>query len=358
MSSFFIIIVFVCSCTLAGLIIYFENHHAHLSSDHDLEGVQKFHTHPVPRIGGLPIFLALCMAAWYYHSEVPWLSILLLLSVPCFLIGLLEDVTKKISPKIRLIFTLLSAGLVAYFLRWQLYHTGFFWLDGIINIVPILWFILSVIVVSGVANAVNIIDGYHGLASMVGVISGLAFSWLGWHLNDQALIWVGLSFVACMLGFFVWNFPKGRIFLGDGGAYLIGFILAEFALYVHVQHGISPWFGLMLVAYPVTEVLVSMWRKRFVRGTPVSDPDSLHLHMLVYRRLLRHDHSKKNARTSPYLWTLHLLGVCLAFVFWDNERALQWSFIVFIAVYMYCYFSIVRFKSRWIRRLFFLSSRG
>jgi UDP-N-acetylmuramyl pentapeptide phosphotransferase/UDP-N-acetylglucosamine-1-phosphate transferase len=116
-----VLISFLVSLGLCLLIIRYQHLHQHITGDTDLLGVQKFHGNPVPRIGGLAIFIGLIISL-----EVRWLediqvatfaSYLLIAALPCFFMGLLEDLTKKIGAKERLLATMLSAAIAGILLN-------------------------------------------------------------------------------------------------------------------------------------------------------------------------------------------------------------------------------------------------
>src|SRR5690606_1715829 len=156
------------------------------------------------------------------------------------------------------------------------------------------------------------------------------------------------------VGFLVWNFPFGRVFLGDGGAYFLGFMLAELAVLRGVRNpSVSPFYALAVLFYPVFETGFSIWRRRFKRGTPVDQPDALHLHQLVFRRLVRVTFSRDrrhalpalcNAMASPYLWVLTLIGLVPATIWWDDTLILCLSMVVFAAVYIWIYSRLVSWR--------------
>ncbi|MFN3598497.1 MAG: glycosyl transferase family 4, partial [Aquificaceae bacterium] len=129
------------------------------------------------------------------------------------------------------------------------------------------------------------------------------------------------------------------IFLGDGGAYLVGFLIAEISvLLVKRNPEVSPWFPLLVVAYPVVESLFSIYRRKVLRGRSPGEPDKLHLHTLVYRRLSKiKDKTLRNSLTSPYLWALSLMGIVPALIFWKSTPMLVLMFFVFWLVYVYAY---------------------
>jgi UDP-N-acetylmuramyl pentapeptide phosphotransferase/UDP-N-acetylglucosamine-1-phosphate transferase len=147
------------------------------------------------------------------------------------------------------------------------------------------------------------------------------------------------------LGFLVWNFPRGVIFAGDGGAYFLGFVIATLAvLLVHRNSEVSPWFALLALWYPVWETLYSMVR-RGARGRSPADPDGMHLHTLVYRRIVKL-HARPVARsavTTLCMLALNVFTVVPAVLFWDETWILQTYAAGFVLLYVWIYLRIARF---------------
>jgi UDP-N-acetylmuramyl pentapeptide phosphotransferase/UDP-N-acetylglucosamine-1-phosphate transferase len=166
--------------------------------------------------------------------------------------------------------------------------------------------------------------------------------------------------IAAIAGFFLWNYPRGLIFLGDSGAYLIGFWIACASILLVVRHtSISPWFALIVNAYPIFETLFTMWRRAVRQGKSMGLPDGAHFHSLIYRRLMRWAHEGdgkthaylQNAKTSPILWILSSLGVVPAVLWWNSSTILMASALFFVVLYLYLYRKIVRFSTpRWLGR--------
>jgi UDP-N-acetylmuramyl pentapeptide phosphotransferase/UDP-N-acetylglucosamine-1-phosphate transferase len=216
----FLIFAFFLSLLITLGLIRYQHLHEKISSDHDLSGPQKFHAFAVPRIGGIGIFLSLLITGLIAHVlldlDKGHLALqLIVCSLPAFLVGLLEDITKKIGVKTRLIATAISAGLVGYLLNaWvvSIQVPGIDWLLGI----GAISIIFTIVGITGLANAYNIIDGFNGLASMVAIIALTAIGIVGLWVNDQTIAHGALWMIAAILGFFIWNYPKGLIFLGDG----------------------------------------------------------------------------------------------------------------------------------------------
>jgi UDP-N-acetylmuramyl pentapeptide phosphotransferase/UDP-N-acetylglucosamine-1-phosphate transferase len=329
--------------------------------DHDLSGPQKFHSRSVPRIGGLGIFLGVVAAAGVgiatERVDVSLSTWLLFSSLPAFLSGLAEDLTKSQSPRRRLFFTSVSAAMAVLLVDASIGRTDIPGLDWLVGFAAGS-FMVTVFVVAGVANAVNIIDGFNGLAAMCVVLMLAGLGYVALNLGDSTIAWLGLAGIAAVLGFFVLNFPAGLVFLGDGGAYFLGFYLAELAiLLMHRNDAVSPLFPLLLCLYPVFETLFSIYRKKVIRGMSPGVPDGVHLHMLVFKRLVRwavgnreaRTLTRRNSMTSPYLWVLCSLSVVPAVVWYDNTPILAGFIVAFAVVYVGLYWRIVRFKSpRWL----------
>ena len=340
------------------LIIRFKHLHSHLSADSDLSGPQKFHTKIVPRIGGLSIATGLFVAILLRLKNNPdsYAELTLLICVvPTFSIGLTEDLTKKISVRKRLFFTLISAALFVYFLNAHIIRLDIPGVDFLLSI-PFVGAIFTIFAMTGLANAYNIIDGFNGLASMVGIITLLAIAYAGFLFSDTLIIYLSLVMAASILGFFIWNYPRGLIFLGDGGAYLLGFWIAALSILLTYRHQeISPWFALLINGYPILETLFTIYRRKIHQGKNPGQPDGIHFHTLIYRRILINNHRdtnwlSANSRTAPYFWALAGMSIAPAILWWQSTPILISACLLFIVSYVWLYTSIVKFKTpKWLR---------
>lgn len=351
---------FVASFVCAILLVRYKHLHGRFTMDQDTSGVQKFHRTPVPRIGGVPVIIGfivtLLIARIKWSDTYVWL--LLIAALPAFIAGFIEDITKKVGPMPRLLATFVAAGLGFWLLNAGLDRLS---LPGVDDILRQYWFIslvVTIIAVGGIAHALNIIDGYNGLASMVAILIFLSLAYVSYKVQSPVLCGVSLGMAGAIGGFFVLNFPKGLIFFGDGGAYLVGFLIAEISVLLVASHSeVSPWFPMLLVIYPVMETLFSVYRKKFIRKMSPGLPDGLHLHMLIYKRLVRwmigsheaKDITGRNSMTSPYLWALSSLSVVPACLFWDKTYVLMFFCALFMIGYVCVYIMLVRFKTpKWL----------
>ncbi len=293
---------------------------------------QRFHKNDTSRIGGLAIVLAFLTGSLLFENK---LSLeISIFSLPVVIGGFLEDSSIKVSPKIRLLLAFLSACLVIIFTGVVLKTLGFVPFTELPYIAALLFTIFAV---AGVTNSINIIDGFNGLASGFSLMALAVFAAASYQLHDKVLFEITLTLFFSTSGFFILNFPLGKIFLGDGGAYFLGFILAELSVFLVSRHPgkISPWFCLAVMIYPVWEVIFSFYRKRFLRNMSPFLPDKFHYHMLIYRRL-----TKSNYKTTLYILTF-LIPFEFGVFFFKYRTSISILFILFfIMVYNMSYYAI------------------
>ncbi|WP_085315187.1 glycosyltransferase family 4 protein [Derxia lacustris] len=330
--------------------------------DHDLAGVQKLHRAPVPRVGGIAIFLAALVgaAAIELHNPVTGGLILGLFGcvLPSFLGGVGEDITKRISPRWRLVCMAISCALAWWLLDLRIPRVDIGWLDAVIAW-PVAGFALTLLALLTITNAVNLIDGLNGLAGVVTAAMFVALAVVGWRVGDPFIVSGGLLMAGAIFGFLFWNWPRGSLFLGDGGAYFLGFVLGAMSILLVARNPrVSAWFPVLLLCYPLTEVAFSVYRRRVVKGANPHLPDASHLHQLIYRRLVLPPElagdalvcQRSNSLTAPYLWVLSCLAVVPAVLFFESGMALAAGALAFVLTYVWLYSRIVRLRAPgWLR---------
>lgn len=344
-----------------GLVRSARRHKAR-TGDRDFSKPQKFHAKAVPRIGGISVLLGIAAAMLTLNgqiadSEIRLGLILLGCSMPLVGAGLLHDMSDRLSPRRRLAAAVVSAALAFWLLDAAIRRTDIPGLDWIASF----WLgslVVTLISVTGIAHAINIIDGFNGLASMCVALMLVAVAYVAFQVDDVLIALLALAGVGAIAGFFVWNFPAGLIFLGDGGAYFLGFYIAELCLLLLLRNpDVSPLFALLVCIYPIFETVFSIYRRWVLRAQPASMPDGIHLHSLIYRRVLRwaagsqsvQARIRRNSMTSPYLWVLCMLSVLPAMLFWNDAGWLAAMLALFVTSYVMLYRRIVRFRSpRWL----------
>ncbi|MEJ8838470.1 MraY family glycosyltransferase [Ramlibacter sp. AN1133] len=315
-----ITVTLLVSFLIAQALVLSAHKHGHLTMD--LPGaVQKFHLDPTPRVGGIAIYVAIT-ATWLLLpgvAEGKLLAGVLLAGMPALLIGLLEDVTKRVSVRTRLLVTMASGGLAAAWTGVGITRVDVPWLDSVLAYWPVA-VLFTAFCVGGIANAINIIDGFHGLASGTMIISLLSLAAIAFSVGDVPLATVAVVVAVAVAGFWLVNFPWGRLFLGDGGAYFSGFTLAWLSVELFARNAqVSPWASVLLCAYPTVEVVYSIIRRRQQRRSP-GEADRNHLHSLVAThivqpRLLHLHPNLRNAAVSVLMWVCAVVPVIPAIFF-------------------------------------------
>ena len=345
----------IASWFICYLILRYETLHAHLSHDHIQSGVQKFHSTPTPRIGGVAILAGLLAATALeitFHTLSPPISdgfsFFIIASLPVFFGGIIEDVTKNVGVTQRLLFSMLSAALAIWLIGALINRTDIPVVDSALLWLPFA-FALTTLAISGACNAMNIIDGYNGLSSGYAVIALAAMSIIAYLVNDHTVMVVSIAMLGSLLGFMVWNWPHGKIFMGDGGAYLLGFILAELAvLLIYRNPSVSPWAPFSLLAYPVFETLFSMFRRKFIHKAKTGQPDAMHLHQLIFIKILRGYYitdpqaiTKKNSLVAPFIWIAASINAIIVLCFWQRTAILLPLSIVGCVLYIIVYYKLL-----------------
>ena len=274
----------------------------------DLNAVQSSHTKPVSRIGGLALFagtfiiLLIAKAIGFQPSNL-WLFVIA--SLPICLIGTAEDLGLEMSPLRRLTAIILSSLLMILFYSCWVSRVGIPYIDTLLSYAPI-GIIFTIFASAGVTNAFNLIDGLNGLAGFTAITISVSLSLLAFPAYYDLGV-LCLTITPLIGGFLILNFPFGKIFLGDGGAYFIGHSLVWIAICVmEIDSSISPFAMLLIFFWPVSDTLLAIWRRRML-GKPNHLPDRLHFHQLTMRFLeIKSFGRSKRKITNPIATTILL----------------------------------------------------
>jgi len=324
------------------LIVLTSKWHGRWSFDH-AAGLQKFHHDPTPRIGGL----ALIASSWltfivsYDLELINLMRPILVCALIPFFFGFREDLTKDASVWERMSASLAATAAVIWLTGIHLTHVDIWGLDSILQI-SVIAVLFTLFAVAGLTNALNILDGFNGLASGVAVIILLYLAAMAIQAGDPDLADMAFILAGSLIGFMVFNYPLGKIFLGDSGAYFIGFMLAWMAILLPMRNPeVSPWASLLACAYPVWEAIYSMHR-RIQKKSKTTQADDLHLHSLIKRRWVRKHWAHRpawfrNSAVAPAIWGVTLILGGLALRFMSEPLVLMLIFLVFVLLYALVY---------------------
>ena len=336
-------ILFCVSFVLCLVVMLSSGYGFSRRADLDESAIQSAHSGFVPRVGGLAIYISLLglipllsfgfiPLAVVFELNIKELTWLILSAAPVFVMGLAEDLGYYMSPKARLFASAISSLLAVIIFKAWLTKLGIPVFDTFLNFAPFA-ILFTVFAAVGVVNAFNLIDGLNGLSSYVTISIAVSLSIVGFKVGSlQFAIFLAL-FSSVVMGFLALNFPLGKIFLGDGGAYALGHLLVWSAiLLTNRAQEISPFAVLLIFFWPVADTGLAIWR-RWKLGNPTDHPDRLHFHQLIMRFLEIRFFGRQRRRILNPLSTLILVPLISApqvvgVLFWDNLEVTVWLTVV------------------------------
>lgn len=242
---------------------------------------RKIHTYMIPHLGGVAIvFGTICGvsvgllddggASWklLLHKVLPAVGLIVAL-------GLVDDM-KSLRAVQKLTIQVISATVLALF--GVLFYTGIPAIDGS----GMLLLLVSVVFLVGVSSAVNLIDGHDGLAAGVSLISVTAFAAMSVLAGSSLSFVVSLALGGACLGFLLFNFPPGKIFMGDTGSMFIGIVMALVACFLTMLK--PSLFTFVAVCFVLGVPMLDAWLaigRRVVRRSSLFQADSLHMHHVL-----------------------------------------------------------------------------
>ena len=249
--------------------------------DRVLSQVQHIHEGSISRLGGVAAFAALIISTFLNGKIIAesGLIFVILLGSIAFMVGLIDDWFGHIRPSIRLL-SLFIVGLASLHFIGVIERVKVPFVDFevanylVLSIITLVGFV-------GITNAFNLIDGLNGLSSGVGIIVLIGLGFISEEIGLQSLQWFCSILASSIFGFFLVNFPKGKIFFGDAGAYLTGFVVAAVSIVlIRYSADVSSWSLMLICAYPIWETCFSVLR-RVTLNQKWWQADQQHLHHLI-----------------------------------------------------------------------------
>lgn len=251
----------------------------------DISAIQAAHSTPTPRIGGIAVLVAFTLTSILSTATTSnGLWLLLPTLIPVAFAGFAEDLGFNVSPRRRLMAAMVSSALGIMLLDVWIPRADLMGLDFLLHFVPFA-VALTIVGGAGICNAFNLIDGLNGLSSLVSIMAALALAFVAHETGETGIMHLSFVLIGAVLGFLVFNFPFGKIFLGDAGAYGIGHLLSWIAfLLLYKSPDVTPWALLLIFFWPLADTFLAIYRRRQA-GRPTDQPDRLHFHQLVMRTL-------------------------------------------------------------------------
>jgi UDP-N-acetylmuramyl pentapeptide phosphotransferase/UDP-N-acetylglucosamine-1-phosphate transferase len=308
--------------------------------------VQKIHTKTTARLGGFVIYLGLFLFGFLSNKSTDGIELIraiIISSIPLVIFALFEDLFHNIKPVFRFLGILFSSFLFLNINIDPFPIIDIRWAALILNnsIIATIFYIVSI---AAITNGMNIIDGSNGLASIAAFLTLLTIFFISYYVHDLVLM-AALFPILCFLLLFIFvNYPSGFVFLGDLGAYFLGFIISIFCIVFYGRHPNYPsWGALILIIYPLIEVVFSFIRKPLM-GRSFFKPDEYHLHLLLFAYLrLKNESESANWKVVIYLFPLIAMPLT-ALAYFSNKHSLLMLFGFSVLMY-FSFYLIYLFKS-------------
>lgn len=350
----FIYLILVTTFATTWALVAFRRFHGSYTCDDTNSGVQKVHATDTPRVGGVSLFVGLSLSfagtVFAHQSTTYIVESMIWCSLPLFLAGLAEDITKNISPLTRLVAANVSALLAGVWLNAWLISVEVDPLDVWMSSSRLLVIAVTCFAVSGLSHAFNILDGFNGLTAGAGLIILGGFALVAQNSGDNAVSFSCLAMMAAIFGFLCFNYPLGKIFLGDGGAYLIGFWISVLAVLItNRDPSLSKWFPVVVCSGILSEMAITIIRRIFISRTPLGAPDNRHMHQLIFNAILKFRCGQSpvldrtwqtNAKVAPFVWAYTLLATGVGIKFSTDAYSLKVSALALFLLYVVTYISL------------------
>ena len=299
--------------------------------DFNMNKKRAAHALPTSRFGGLGVGISIILVVLL--NDNAWHIEIVLAAFPIFLVGLIEDLGKPIKPGLRLAVGALSAAIFIFFEEHVITNIGIIGVDAILAYRSIS-VVFTIFCIVALINALNFIDGINGLASGKTMIAAFALFWLANMYYEPYLKLLGIAIFSATLGLFMLNFPQGRIFLGDAGAYTLGFLLAVSFITLHSKNPeISAWAIMLIIFWPIVDMAHAILRRR-LKHSRADRPDFLHFHHIVMRSLIiysggRLTKSVANPLATAIILPLATIPVVLGVIYHEHDIICFTLFCVF-----------------------------
>ena len=286
---------------------------------------RKIHKVPMPRLGGLAIFLAFLLGYILYGDVSTQMLSILIGGFLLILVGIVDDIN-PVKARYKLIAQIIAATIVV--LYGELYFTNVTLLGFNIYFNEFWGSLTSIIFIVAITNAINLIDGLDGLAAGISSIYFLTIAIIAFILNRIGGLDVIISLImlGSTLGFLFHNFPPAKIFMGDTGSLFLGFMISIIALLGYkVTTFTSLIVAILILAIPIFDTLFAILR-RILKGQNIGVADKEHFH----HQLLKMKYSPTKSILIIYAIDIAFAAVSIFYVLGDNQIAIAIYVILMI----------------------------
>jgi len=333
------------------LLFFFKKAKLGVLVDKQFKKPQAFHSTPTYRIGGSTSFILFFTVFLYlFFSKNIFIAEYISFCTLFFLLGLVDDLDINIKPKFRLFFMVLSLIILVILNEFYIVKSGLNFLNHLLKIDIFALFFICLCFLF-IINGSNLIDGFNGLLGIHTLIILFVLFFIAFKpslyiisnnltVENDNLLYILFFAIIIIFLFLIFNFPKAQMFLGDSGAYLVGAFISVSVIKTSIlNYPISPFFFCILLFYLFFEVFFSFFRKIFVARQSPLLPDGKHLHMYLYKLLLKKGNSElqSNYKVSIYMNLIYLLLITPGIIFMNNGVFCRYYFFFLLILYTYFY---------------------
>ena len=338
---FFFFLAVFCVLFNKYFLVILIKYNLNLLIDNQFGKPQAFHETPTPISGGVGIFfsfLIVCLYLTLFHNfnYYEYLSFCTLF----FLLGLTDDLKANLRPKARLGLMIILLVFLVQYNNFYIENTGIEFVNYFIKNSNIFSLIFICLCFLFIINGANLIDGYNGLLGIHSLIILVNLFLINYFSENNDLVLLLFGVIIILIVFLKFNFPKAKLFLGDGGSYLLGTFIAVSAIKTSLANPmISPFYFCILLYYLFFEVFFSFFRKLITKKKHPLIPDKKHLHMLVYQMLYKKNNLKlkSNYYVSIIINASYLLSIVPAILFMNNGMFCKYYAMFLILIYITSY---------------------
>ena len=320
--------------------LFLNKFNSKLFIDDEFKKPQAFHEIPVSTYGGIGIFISLLILCLYlflskqiiYYEYLSFCTLF-------FILGLMEDLKFNLKPKLRLIIMIVFLIILVISNNFYIENTGIEFLNRFLEIDIFSLFFICLCFLF-IVNGSNLIDGYNGLLSIHALIILINLFFLNYFGGNNDLAFLIFSMILILAVFLKYNFPKAKLFLGDSGSYLLGTIIAISTIKTSIANPlISPFYFCILLSYLFFEVFFSFIRKIVMEKRSPLFPDNKHLHMLVYKYLLKKNDNKlkSNYSVALILNLTYLIMIIPSIFMMENGIFCKYYSVLLFLTYLFSY---------------------
>ena len=300
-------------------------------------GPQTIHQGSISRLGGISICLTIGIMAIINSSQEKNLFLLFfIISIPVFICGVFEDITQAVSPKLRLLGAMLSGVFFLLAFEFSISKIEILPIDLLLSN-KTLSMIFTLLCIVYLIQAFNIIDGLNGLSLTTAILNFIAISVIAFKIDDLSTSYFSIYLIFVLSGVLVLNFPFGKIFLGDCGAYLIGLYVAIIIIiFAEKNTAVSSFVVVQILIYPSYELLRSFVRRLLSGKKNILKPDKKHLHSLLHTynlKCFKLNSLKSNIVSSSQIICIQLFNLFYVINFYENKKIIIIGIFIFIILY-------------------------